>query len=472
MGTNKDETPESENRDIYEETVLNFLDQEMAAGQSNNQQSEQRQEVDELVTDLLKQVFTESDQQEVSSSDLQDILAEFPSSMEGQQDGGQGAVSGDSEDPSSRIPPVMEAEEIPPAGGYLESSHETQIYPEEVEQYSTADFMPETAPSQAPVSLGALGLGMNTALRRKIPVVAGALICLLIGIGVAIYHFRGSSKSVADTLESKPASPAAVTTENPSPIEPLVAEDSNTNSRPASRKPNLTKPKSASSAQKETAAEKIPPKPAAKSTTASSGNSASAPAQKSPTPKPGPAVITAANSTADPVSSTETMPVIRRFSTTQPSVPSPLTATSNLAIDKLTPPPMPDRITPANQASGRNPELPASAILTGIENANPTTQSPAPATEEPGNLVPSVLISKAVPVYPELAIRSRISGSVVLDLQIDETGKVVRATPVSGPAMLYSEAVKAAMKCSYRPASINGSRVSSRSRITMVFNLK
>ena len=133
---------------------------------------------------------------------------------------------------------------------------------------------------------------------------------------------------------------------------------------------------------------------------------------------------------------------------------------------------MPDRITPANQIAGRNPELPVSAILTGIENANPTTQSPAPATEEPGNLVPSVLISKAIPVYPELAIRSRISGSVALDLQIDETGKVVEATPVSGPAVLYSEAVKAAMKCSYRPASINGKRVSSKSRITMVFNLK
>jgi len=104
-------------------------------------------------------------------------------------------------------------------------------------------------------------------------------------------------------------------------------------------------------------------------------------------------------------------------------------------------------------------------MLTGIENAYP-------ATEEPENLVPSVLISKATPVYPELAVRSRISGSVVLDLQIDETGKVLEATPVSGPSVFYSEAVKAAMNCSYRPATIDGAKVSSKSRITMVFNLK
>jgi outer membrane biosynthesis protein TonB len=59
-----------------------------------------------------------------------------------------------------------------------------------------------------------------------------------------------------------------------------------------------------------------------------------------------------------------------------------------------------------------------------------------------------------------------------LELQIDDQGKVAKATPVSGPAIFYNAAVNAAMKWRYRPASINGVNVSSQSRVTMVFNLK
>ena len=85
--------------------------------------------------------------------------------------------------------------------------------------------------------------------------------------------------------------------------------------------------------------------------------------------------------------------------------------------------------------------------------------------------MPSTLISQVTPAYPELAIRSRASGSVILELQIDKEGKVVEATPISGPSMFYNEAVKAAMQYRYRPATLDGKNVSSKCRVTMVFNL-
>jgi protein TonB len=76
------------------------------------------------------------------------------------------------------------------------------------------------------------------------------------------------------------------------------------------------------------------------------------------------------------------------------------------------------------------------------------------------------------PIYPEVALRTRASGSIVLELQIDDQGKVIKATPVSGPAIFHNAAVSAALKWRYKPASIRGVNVSSQSRVTMAFNLK
>jgi protein TonB len=86
--------------------------------------------------------------------------------------------------------------------------------------------------------------------------------------------------------------------------------------------------------------------------------------------------------------------------------------------------------------------------------------------------VPAVPISRVSPVYPELAIRARTSGSVVLDLQIDKSGRVVKATPVEGPSVFYDAAVKAVMKWRYKPATIGEANVASKTRVTMVFNLE
>ena len=91
---------------------------------------------------------------------------------------------------------------------------------------------------------------------------------------------------------------------------------------------------------------------------------------------------------------------------------------------------------------------------------------------EPRKLVAAVPISQVGPAYPELALRTRASGSVVLELQIDEQGKVIKATAVGGPDIFYNAAVAAAMKWRYRPASIGGVNMRSVGKVTMDFNLK
>jgi TonB family protein len=218
--------------------------------------------------------------------------------------------------------------------------------------------------------------------------------------------------------------------------------------------PGSAEPGFSSSTGNGAASEQIPSQPVRKTPSVQSSGSATAtPARKAAAPKPKPAET---DRSAGAAAETESEIPTVEFLTAQISAPSPLTASSNLNIDKSAPPPMPDRIALSNSALERNPEL--------------TSQSQASGPAGSRNLVPSVLISQVSPVYPELAIRSRTSGTVVLELQIDDEGKVVKATPVSGPAVFYNEAIKAAMQYRYRPATLNGKNMSSKSRVTMVFN--
>jgi protein TonB len=98
----------------------------------------------------------------------------------------------------------------------------------------------------------------------------------------------------------------------------------------------------------------------------------------------------------------------------------------------------------------------------------PETHIPAPAKITTS----AIPISQASPKYPELAIRTRASATVVLDLEIDSQGKVIKATPVSGPPIFHPEAISAAMKWRYKPASIDGANVPSQSRISFNFDFK
>jgi protein TonB len=132
--------------------------------------------------------------------------------------------------------------------------------------------------------------------------------------------------------------------------------------------------------------------------------------------------------------------------------------------------PVPEPTTPASaEKAPARAETDAALKSNGTPD---TTQASVPATPKTRTLVPAVPISQASPSYPELAARTRTSGSVVLQLQINDQGRVTKATPVSGPAMFYDAAVSAALKWRYRPASIDGLNVPSETRVTINFSFK
>jgi Ca-activated chloride channel homolog len=105
----------------------------------------------------------------------------------------------------------------------------------------------------------------------------------------------------------------------------------------------------------------------------------------------------------------------------------------------------------------------------------PPPPPPKPVMRSPvrvgGNIQESKLILKVDPVYPELAIRARISGKVVLDVTVDEEGNVTDAKVVSGHPLLNEAAVTAVKQWKYAPTLLNGAPVPVSVTTTVDFKL-
>ncbi len=95
---------------------------------------------------------------------------------------------------------------------------------------------------------------------------------------------------------------------------------------------------------------------------------------------------------------------------------------------------------------------------------------------DPSEFIPdSVLqghaVYRAEPEYPVAAKRAGISGSVIIEVTVDETGKVLEAKSLCGPNALAEAAIKAARKWEFSPTQLNGKPVKVKGTITFNFNL-
>jgi len=81
------------------------------------------------------------------------------------------------------------------------------------------------------------------------------------------------------------------------------------------------------------------------------------------------------------------------------------------------------------------------------------------------------LVSSAMPLYPVLAKRGRVEGTVRLTATIDKDGKVDKVETVSGHPILEQAAVEAVKKWRYRPTVLNGEPVEVVTTIDVIFKL-
>jgi TonB family protein len=85
-----------------------------------------------------------------------------------------------------------------------------------------------------------------------------------------------------------------------------------------------------------------------------------------------------------------------------------------------------------------------------------------------GGVLNGTAISLPPPVYPEAARRMRNQGTVVVEVVLDESGKVVSANATSGPPMLRDAAVQAALKAWFSPTKLSGQPV----KVSGIINYK
>jgi TonB family protein len=88
-----------------------------------------------------------------------------------------------------------------------------------------------------------------------------------------------------------------------------------------------------------------------------------------------------------------------------------------------------------------------------------------------GGVLQASAVRRVEPVYPPLAKAAQVSGSVVVEVTVDETGAVSEARALSGHPLLKDPAVAAARGWAFTPTKLEGNPVKVIGTITFNFEL-
>ena len=127
-------------------------------------------------------------------------------------------------------------------------------------------------------------------------------------------------------------------------------------------------------------------------------------------------------------------------------------------------------------AGSRNSGTGNGTIAIDMAEPPPALPAPTPRPQVPSVLkVSRVLNSQALslpkPNYPPLARNIRLEGSVIVQVLIDESGKVISAKVTSGHPLFVAEAQRAAMQARFSPTLISDQPVKVSGVITYKFAL-
>src|SRR6266700_1286183 len=109
------------------------------------------------------------------------------------------------------------------------------------------------------------------------------------------------------------------------------------------------------------------------------------------------------------------------------------------------------------------------APLVVLDSEAPPAPMPKPLLKPvSGGVLNGTAVSLPSPAYPETARRMGIAGLVIVQVVLDETGKVISAQATEGPQPLRDVAVQAARKARFSPTKLSGQPV----KVTGVINYK
>jgi protein TonB len=123
-----------------------------------------------------------------------------------------------------------------------------------------------------------------------------------------------------------------------------------------------------------------------------------------------------------------------------------------------------------NGASVGPPPPPPSSDEPPPPKPSPTPK-PVPKAPVSGGVLNGKAVNLPKPSYPPIARTAHASGTVVVQVTIDETGKVISAHAISGHPLLQAAAVQAAYSARFSPTQLSGQPVKVTGTINYNFQL-
>ena len=119
----------------------------------------------------------------------------------------------------------------------------------------------------------------------------------------------------------------------------------------------------------------------------------------------------------------------------------------------------PDPTGPSGPGTGGGTGTPGKVEVADDEPPPPKKEPPKIPKQISGGVLNGKAISLPKPPYPPIAKAARASGTVVVQVTIDESGKVISASAISGHPLLKAAAVQAAFSARFSPTMLSGQPV-------------
>ncbi len=149
-------------------------------------------------------------------------------------------------------------------------------------------------------------------------------------------------------------------------------------------------------------------------------------------------------------------------------------AVSQTANPVASPAPTPADSSTSEKQTSKVPE-PAATLKptpTPVPEATPTPAPAKPRAPISGGVLNGKATSLPAPAYPAAARAVHASGTVTVQVTIDESGRVISASAVSGHPLLQQSAVSAARSARFSPTMLSGQPVKVTGTINYNFTLR
>lgn len=198
-----------------------------------------------------------------------------------------------------------------------------------------------------------------------------------------------------------------------------------------------------------------------------------------PPPPPPPAPAPAA---AKPQPTQQPKQALRVIENPLPQVAAPVEAPSAIAPETSAAAPAAPGIQAGFEGGvpGGIPGGVVGGVAGGVDIGEPAPPPPPPPAPKPvpqgpvrvgGQIKAPSLVNRVNPTYPPTAQSAQVEGSVVLEAQVDKTGRVQSVRAVKSHPLLEAAAVNAVKQWRYEPLLLNGEPVAFILTVTVSFTM-